>query len=406
MTQLLCKTPSIRLKDGREIDYDSLISMGLPGIVNLAGSSLLPTATSEDKANIAALPHTAGDDAQDVMLGAYNIACNAHYLDRPDLHAFTDAPAIVVGSGPSLTEYIPKLRETYGQYLIVASASAVRPLIEAGIEPHIIAPKERTRYPSWCFDICPTSVLYAGLIVVPDLPEKFTTGWCVGDSGDISRWAGCDMPIAPGPSSGTHALSVALMATTGRVFLIGMDNCGGHFAGYKGIEQRVDDSCLCYDGVTRESKWIYRVARVNMANKHQDRVTQLSLTAAIINGIDHGTLDGGKQFVIPSVSAYHQPRTSVFKSTLQRLPKDWDTLFGLTQTARNVVDTQLTKLDSPNLPLFHALLTPTVAQLSMERRLGMPDDDVMFWYREATLNIINTLTDTINEMATIGCHYE
>lgn len=405
MTQLLCKTPSVRFKDGREVDYNYIVNMGLPGIVELAGSSLLPGVSEEEKQNLLALPHTAGDDAQDVMLGAYNVAKNIELLKSNNLSTITDVPAIVIGSGPSLTEYLPKIKEEYGKYLLVASASAVRPLIEAGIEPHVIAPKERTRYPLWCFDICPDTALYAGLLVVPDLHNKFKTGWCVGDSGQISQWADVSYPIAPGPSSGTHAMSVALSLTTGPIFLIGMDNCGGHFNGYKGIEQRVDDSAMCYDGITRESKWIYRVARTNMMYKHDNRTYQLSPEAAIVDGVPLGKLTGGRRFNACFTPFTNQKRYDRMKHVLKRLPEDWDSLYGFTQTVTSIEDTRLSRLNSPNSLLFHAILAPTVVQLSMERRLGMSDKDVIQWYKEATHNIIETLTDTINEMTTIGGHY-
>lgn len=402
MTQSLCKTPSIRLHDCREVDYNYILTQGLPGIVELAGSTLLPTASEEEIANISSLPHTAGDDAQDVMLGAYNIAANIELLTKNDPYTITSVPAIIVGSGPSLNDHFKELRETYGKYLIVASASAVKPLVEHGIIPHVVAPKERTKYPNWCFDICPDTVLYAGLIVVPDLPKKFNNALCVGDSGDISRWAGCYMPIAPGPSSGTHAMSMALRLTSGNIFLIGMDNCGGHFNGYLGVEQKVDDSCLCYDGQHRESKWIYRVARANMSNKHESRTYQCSQQAAVIEGIPFSHLYGGYPFSISSMPISKNNRIERLRRILRSLPADWDTLLDLTQNVSSIYDTKLEDMDTQNKRLFHALLTPTVMQLSMERRLGMSDKDVLQWYKEATFNMIKTLQDTVQEMAKIG----
>jgi hypothetical protein len=406
MTPLLCKTPSLRLGDGREVDYNYILSQGHPGIVELAGAVLLPGASDEERANIASLPHTAGDDAQDVMLGAYNIAKNLSTFGYPAPYTFTDAPAIVVGSAPSLTKWLPKLRETYGNYLIVASASAVRPLVEAGIIPHIVAPKERTRYPEWCFDICPDTPLYAGLSVVPDLAERFPHRWCVGDASNVPLWAGCDLPIAPGPTSGTHAMSMALLATSGPVCLVGMDNCGGHYSGYQGTENASPETVLCHDGQMRSSKWLYRVARANMQRKHDDRCVQLCKSAAMIEGIPYGWMPRGKSFTMPKPTAIHAEKRDRLRWLLKQLPRDWDEFWGHTQAVSTIAGTQLPGLHTENKILFNALLTPLCIQLSMERRLGMSDANVIQWYREATRNMIEMLSSTIHSMATIGGHYE
>lgn len=406
MTPKPCTVPSIRLKDGRCVGFDDILAMGQPGIVELASASLLDDASEELVADLISLPQTIGDDTQDVLLGAYNIAQNAHLLESPDPYSYTSAPALVVGSGPSLSPFLDTIKSTYGGYLIVASASAVRPLLDHGIVPHVVAPKERTRYPDWCFDGCPDTPLYAGLHVVPDLPKRFKHRLCVGDATTLSDWAGCHLPIAPGPTSGTHAVSVALMLTTGPVCLIGMDNCGGHYQGYQGIEQAVTDCVTCYDGQQRESKWIYRIARANLARKHEDRVIQLSSTAAVIDGVPLGELPKPGHVTVPTPPRSGRRRHVLFRSKLRQLVHDIDTVWGITQTARTVADTSIYRLNSPNMPLFQAMFAPTMAQLSMERRRGLSDDAVVQWYREATRNILDMANGTLHEMAMIGGLYD
>jgi hypothetical protein len=406
MTHEPCTTCNIRLKDGRCVSFDELLAMGQIGIVELASASLLDDTPHEVLADLMAIPQTIGDDTQDVLVGAYNLAQNAHLLRYPAPSVLTDAPAIVVGSGPSLADWIPKLRETYGSYLIVASASAVRPLVDAGITPHLVAPKERTRYPKWCFDGCPSEAIYAGLHVVPDITALFPQRLCVGDATPLSMWFGSYLHVAPGPTSGTHALSIALMTTSGPIALIGMDNCGGHYAGYQGVEQRNSETVMCHDGVQRESKWLYRIARANMSRKHENRVIQLSPTAAVTDGIPLGALPSPKPFTLPKILPSPSEKYDDFMAVLRTLPKDFDTVWGMTQSATTLDDTDMGRLVSGNYLLFQSMFAPTVAQLSMERRLGMSDADVMQWYREATRNILDMSADTMYQMATCGGYYE
>lgn len=52
---------------------------------------------------------------------------------------FVDVPAAIVGAGPSLNRTIDALREASPGVLIVASDTALRPLLRRGIQPHIVA---------------------------------------------------------------------------------------------------------------------------------------------------------------------------------------------------------------------------------------------------------------------------
>ena len=50
---------------------------------------------------------------------------------------FNDVPAIVVGAGPSLDHNLPALRAVQDRALLIAVDTAVRPLLAAGIRPHL-----------------------------------------------------------------------------------------------------------------------------------------------------------------------------------------------------------------------------------------------------------------------------
>ncbi len=59
--------------------------------------------------------------------------------DAADLAgAAVGRPAVLVGAGPSLAEAIPSLRDVRDRVLVIAVDTAVRPLREAGIDPHLI----------------------------------------------------------------------------------------------------------------------------------------------------------------------------------------------------------------------------------------------------------------------------
>ncbi|MBC8392112.1 MAG: DUF115 domain-containing protein, partial [Deltaproteobacteria bacterium] len=54
-------------------------------------------------------------------------------------------PAIVIGAGPSLNKNIRFLKEAFHKALLVSVDAALKPLLEAGIKPHITTNIERTK---------------------------------------------------------------------------------------------------------------------------------------------------------------------------------------------------------------------------------------------------------------------
>lgn len=51
---------------------------------------------------------------------------------------FKSKPIIVAGAGPSLTTAIPLLKEYQGKYCLIAADRALKPLLDAGIIPHVV----------------------------------------------------------------------------------------------------------------------------------------------------------------------------------------------------------------------------------------------------------------------------
>jgi hypothetical protein len=52
--------------------------------------------------------------------------------------AFTGTPAVIISAGPSLDQSLASLREVAGRALLIAVDTALRPLLSAGIAPHLV----------------------------------------------------------------------------------------------------------------------------------------------------------------------------------------------------------------------------------------------------------------------------
>jgi hypothetical protein len=352
------------------------------------------------------MPWTLGDDHVDVLLGAYNMAVNNELLDWPLPHVITDSPAIVIGSGPSLEEHLDDLIALRHSCLLIASHSAANRLLRAGIMPHMICPKERTTPYDWQCGGLDGSVIYAGLTLVPERHDKYRSKLRCGDGGLLSAWGYCARERATGPSSGTFALSVAIDVTTGPIYMVGMDNAGGHYSGYSVRELDQCETVMCHDGVMRGSHWLFRVCRANIASQQiasGNRVRQACSRAAIIENVPLEPLP--LHYTKLDLLPIHSERShrQLFLEDLARLPDDWENLYARSQVVSQIGDTMWDHLvDGHNGLLIGALLGPLYAQLSIQRRIGMSDADVLEWFREATRNLIDTLGPTINKMGAIG----
>ena len=90
-----------------------------------------------------------GNDPYDSLLGIEHTLANIKpMLENPGIRSFKnlikDKSAIVVGAGPSLNKNIHLLREASGKALLVCVDAALKPLLKAGIRPHIVTTMERT----------------------------------------------------------------------------------------------------------------------------------------------------------------------------------------------------------------------------------------------------------------------
>lgn len=89
-----------------------------------------------------------GNDPYDFLLGIEHSLANIKpILEHPGIRSFKnlikDKSAIVVGAGPSLNKNIHLLKEASGKALLVCVDAALKPLLKAGIRPHIVTTMER-----------------------------------------------------------------------------------------------------------------------------------------------------------------------------------------------------------------------------------------------------------------------
>lgn len=85
-------------------------------------------------------------------------------------------PAVVVGAGPSLDRSLAALRNLSGRALVIATDTASRPLLTAGIEPDLVVsvdPGEATVRHLWDLPPCPGTSLVAEASVHPDALRGF-----------------------------------------------------------------------------------------------------------------------------------------------------------------------------------------------------------------------------------------
>lgn len=201
-----------------------------------------------------------GDDILDFAIGLDSYHKNRWLLNCDPLpRAIYDGDAVCVGSGPSLDEHIPHLRRIQNRVLICAAHSVLRRLLDEGIIPHVVTPKERLPDPPKIPDVVGQSIVYAGLPVVQYAPERFHRHYCVGDSGRQAQWLGIHRQDVPIPTtSGSLSTSIAAVMATGRIWLVGHDMYIGHYEGFPFKEETGDGTILCADGVTRAANWVYR----------------------------------------------------------------------------------------------------------------------------------------------------
>jgi len=89
-----------------------------------------------------------GNDPYDALLGVHQTIANLlPLIEDPassPLKVFPRKAGIVIGAGPSLNKNIHLLKEAQNKALLVAVDAALKPLLNLGIQPHLVTNIERT----------------------------------------------------------------------------------------------------------------------------------------------------------------------------------------------------------------------------------------------------------------------
>jgi hypothetical protein len=127
----------------------SLVECTGVGFVELAGRSKLPSAKfyADFLERLKGVLITTGGNLQTLMLMAWTYQKNTmasleKIIDHPPVRtlfsAFEKKPAIIISAGPSLQKNIGQLKEYEDKAVLIAVDTSLRPLLAAGIEPHLV----------------------------------------------------------------------------------------------------------------------------------------------------------------------------------------------------------------------------------------------------------------------------
>lgn len=182
--------------------------------------------------------------------------------------------AFVIGSGPSLDELLPLLKERQGQAVLFSCGTALAPLAHAGIVPDFHIEKER---PGIVYDVLTRTIpeafrkkiRFIGLnVVMPEVFELF--GWSgmamkeVDTMSAVLHGMGAvpRVPIDSQPTVTNMALSLALMFGFERIYLAGVD------LGYRD-KQRHHSRHSAYLGKLPEAEHLRRLLEKRPADEKQ-----------------------------------------------------------------------------------------------------------------------------------------
>lgn len=195
-----------------------------------------------------------------------NLAANAGTLmTLPDLMILKGRlparPAFVVGSGPSLDESLPALREAAGKGMIFAAGSALKPLLAGGVRPDVVVVLESTDTSSY-LELSEEEMSFLGPNCILALasgchPAHYNvrgfnkgvfhlTG---GESGVFSE--GVFLP--QGGNAGSAAFALAYVWGLGPLMLVAQDQAYGngrmHASGTPGEVMEDEDGLIKVNGI-------------------------------------------------------------------------------------------------------------------------------------------------------------
>lgn len=173
-----------------------------------------------------------GNCPMDSWKGARHIILNGEQIanspsSRELMYAHAGEPAIVLGSGPSASDYLDAIARIRPGVRIFCADTMLRGCLAKGIVPDYVCAIEREPNITRVLgeDAGCGSILIASPFVEPECLSKWGKNvlfWWGAD--DIFRWIDPKIePISSGRSSGTLALAAAAQAGCSTIYLIGHD---------------------------------------------------------------------------------------------------------------------------------------------------------------------------------------
>lgn len=367
-------------------------------------------------------PFMFGDDVIDGIQGVLNIARNANTILRaPRLPRCDHAPAIAVGSGPSVIRHLDALRALQSKCLIVSAQTAAKGLLEAGITPHLITPMERPRVmASYLPDACSTMTFAGAPLVHPDVMNRFTRHFYVPSGDVLYKW--CNLPgedsVFYGSSTGTTAINVAAYCTRQKVYLVGhdlaYDGSDSHWAGSQAERtkrEKTTETILGHNGeqlpCERIWKRLCRQISDTASTLHSSlvNVNAYHRVGALIPGLAGEPLPDPSSlpdFTMPTGDACPE-RLREWRRHARKLPMHARQLNQFFQNAADVTPDQTDIMRAgigQNAHVMSYLLVSVLVQMSYELRMRfLKPAQVLQWFKSATANVLTNSRGFYEEIA-------
>ena len=365
------------------------------------------------------MPYLWGNSTLDGMCGLVNLAHNAKtLLPAPELETITHSPAIAVGAGPSLANYLDALRELQDGYLIVACDAALGPLNRAGVRVDAVTPLERLNSTAEKMR-GGEAVCYAGTPVVP--PNAVTgcqRALYIPQPDNLYDWLEdeCHRPFV-GSTSGSMAAAVAMQLTAGPVYLVGLDLCasGEHHhvpgaASAKHYDEHQMVTVRHNNGGTVRTRvdWARSATEIaSMIVGHPQPVYHVGaldgIGVRIQGSIGADLEDYAHQKVLHWPEPEQNYRLQLWRDRARCIYFDWRRLVAEVERLCFIEHFQLDELaNGANADAFAYVLRPLFAQLSVERRLGRPESALLKLAKQRVANIDAECSELFKEVAHVA----
>lgn len=145
---------------------------------------------------------------------------------------FEGVTAVIVGAGPSLSRNIALLRDRHirSRLLVLASATAYKPMVAAGVKPDVVMAAEKIQMEEYFGTPCDEDVrLFVNDVAHPSLhtrpcKERYVVyNQYSAVNRRLARHFGAEYPVMAGGNVTTQAMDIAMLMGVRRIILIGHD---------------------------------------------------------------------------------------------------------------------------------------------------------------------------------------